>query len=161
MGGDRPAKNQSTKRRGDGEGSVKQRADGLWEARVSLQGGKRKSLYGKTRKEVQDKLRGALRDMDAGLDLAAGRQTVGQYLDRWLADVARPNVRSSTFESYAGHVRNHLTPAIGHLPLPKLTPQHVQVLMNAKLAAGLSPRTVTYSGRCCVARSGRRSNGGW
>lgn len=28
-----------TKRRGHNEGSIKQRADGLWEARVSLPGG--------------------------------------------------------------------------------------------------------------------------
>jgi hypothetical protein len=44
----------ATKRRGHGEGSIKQRVDGLWEARISLEGGKRKSLYGKTRKEAQE-----------------------------------------------------------------------------------------------------------
>src|SRR5918998_1843484 len=134
----------STKRRGHGEGSIKQRTDGLWEARVSLPGGKRKSYYGKTRKEAQDKLRSAPRDPDAGLDLAAGRQTVAQFLDRWLEDVAKPGVRPSTFASYAGHVRNHLNPALGHHQLAKLTPQHVQELMNAKAKAGLSPHTVAY-----------------
>ena len=66
----------AAKRRGHGEGTIKQRADGLWEARVSLEGGKRRSFYGKTRREAQDKLRGALRDIDAGLDLSADRQTV-------------------------------------------------------------------------------------
>jgi integrase len=37
-----------------------------------------------------------------------------------------------------------LTPALGRLPLAKLTPQHVQKFMNEKLAAGLSARTVQY-----------------
>lgn len=133
-----------TKRRGHGEGNIKQRADGLWEARVSLEGGKRKSLYGKTRREAQDKLRAALRDIDAGLDLSAGRQTVGQFLDRWLEDVVKPTVRPKTHHSYAQLVRIHLKPALGHHQLGKLTPQHVQAMMSAKTAAGLSPRTVQY-----------------
>jgi hypothetical protein len=87
----------ATKRRGHGEGSIKQRADGLWEARVSLPNGKRKSLYGKTRKEAQDKLRAALRDVDAGLDLSAGRQTVAQFLDQWLAASVKPSVKTKTY----------------------------------------------------------------
>ncbi|MDQ3694357.1 MAG: site-specific integrase [Chloroflexota bacterium] len=134
----------ATKRRGHGEGSIKQRADGLWEARVSLESGKRKSFYGKTRREAQDKLRAALRDIDAGLDLSAGRQTVGQFLDRWLADVVKPTVRPKTHQSYAQLVRLYLKPAIGHHQLGKLSPQHVQAMMSAKTAAGLSPRTVQY-----------------
>jgi len=134
----------AAKRRGHHEGTIRQRADGRWEAQVSMPRGKRKSYYGKTRREAQDKLRAALRDLDAGLDLAAGRQTVGQFLDRWLADVAKPSVRPSTYESYAGHVRNHLKPALGHIQLAKLTPQQVQTMLTEKTAAGLSPRTVQY-----------------
>jgi hypothetical protein len=124
----------ATKRRGHGEGSIKQRADGLWEARVSLDGGKRKSLYGKTRKEAQDKLRTALRDIDAGVDLAAGRQTLGQFLDRWLIDSVKPTVRPKTFDSYAQLVRLYLKPDLGHHQLSKLTPQHVQAMMTARTA---------------------------
>ena len=130
------------KRRGHNEGTVRQRADGLWEARLSLPNGKRKSLYGKTRKDVQDKLRAAMREAENGLDLTAGRQTVGQYVLRWLEDVARPTVRPSTFKSYASYVRLHIVPGLGHHPLTKLTPQHVQAFLNAKSGAGLSPRTV-------------------
>ena len=131
-----------TTRRGHNEGSIKQRTDGLWEARISLPGGKRKSLYGKTRKAAQDALRSALRDLDAGLDVDAGRQTVGQYIVRWLADVAKPNVRPSTFKSYESYVRLHIVPGLGHHQLAKFSPQHVQAFLNAKSAAGLSPRTV-------------------
>src|SRR5688500_707834 len=98
----------TTKRRGHGEGSIKHRADGLWEARISLAGGKRRSFYGKTRREAQDKLRAALRDLDAGLDLSAGRQTVAQYMTRWLADTAKPRVRPSTYKSYESYVRLHI-----------------------------------------------------
>lgn len=134
----------ATKRRGHGEGSIKQRADGTWEARVSLEGGKRRSFYGKTRKEAQDKLRAALRDIDAGLDLTAGRQTVAQFLDRWLVDTVKPTVRPKTYDSYAQLVRLYLKPDLGHYQLSKLAPQNVQAMLTARSAAGLSPRTVQY-----------------
>ena len=49
-------------RRGHNEGTIRQRPDGTWEARLSLPGGRRKSFHAKTRREVQDKLRTAHRD---------------------------------------------------------------------------------------------------
>jgi hypothetical protein len=49
-------------RRGHGEGSIYHRSDGRWAASISLEGRKRKTLYGKTRKEVQEKLKTALHE---------------------------------------------------------------------------------------------------
>ena len=46
-------------RRGNGEGTITRRNDGRWEARYYVQtmnGQKRKVLYGKTRAEARDKL---------------------------------------------------------------------------------------------------------
>ena len=46
-------------RRGNGEGSIHRRRDGRWEGRYSVhtaQGRKHKTVYGKTRKEVSEKL---------------------------------------------------------------------------------------------------------
>ena len=42
-------------RRGHGEGSIYQRSDGRWAASISLEGSKRNTMYGKTRKVVQEK----------------------------------------------------------------------------------------------------------
>jgi len=86
-------------RRGNSEGSIKQRADGRWEARVSLPDGTRKSLYAKTRKDVQGKLKATLRNIDKGLDVRADLTTVGQFLDRWLTEVALHTVRPKTYQS--------------------------------------------------------------
>jgi len=134
-------------RRGHGEGSIyKRESDGLWVATVDLGyvNGKRrrKPLYGKTRREVAEKLKIALRDQQQGLPVATERQTVSQFLDRWLVEVVKPSVRPRTHQSYALHVRRDLGPTLGHHQLTKLTPAHVQAMMNAKLAQGLSPRTV-------------------
>lgn len=136
-------------RRGHGEGSIYQReSDDRWCATVDLGyvNGKRrrKAIYGKTRKEVADKLKKALHDQQQGLPVAVERQTVAQFLTRWLADVVRPTTRPKTHAGYAQLVRLYIVPAFGHLQLARLEPQHVQALMNAKLQDGLSPRTVLY-----------------
>ena len=50
-------------KRGNGEGSITRRKDGLYMARYTVEtatGAKRKTLYAKTRKEASDKLTVAL-----------------------------------------------------------------------------------------------------
>lgn len=137
------------KTRGKNEGSIFRRADGRWSASVSLgwRGGKRwrKILYGKTRSEVAEKLTAVLRDKSLGLPVAdPERQTLAEFLDRWLNDVVKQGVRPKTYRTYADIVHLHVRPAIGRIRLEKLTPQHVQRFLNEKLAAGLSPRTVKH-----------------
>lgn len=149
----------ATKRRGHNEGTIKHRSDGRWEAQVSLPNGQRRSFYGKTRTLAQAKLRTALRDLDADLNLAIGRQTVAIFLDRWLEDVVKPTVRPKTHHSYAQIVRLHLIPILGRHQLTKLAPQHVQALLAEKSASGLSARTVIF-GQSFGRRLGRRSGGG-
>src|SRR4051794_24918475 len=123
------------KRRGHNEGTITQRADGRWEARLSLgyEGGKakRKCFYGKTRKEVQEALTKALRDVQQGLLIATERQTVAQYLTRWLTDSVKPTVRERTHRSYADTVKLHIAPHIGRIQFDKLTGQDVQGMMAA------------------------------
>ena len=80
----------------------------------------------------------------ARLPVAYERQTVGQFLTRWLEDSAKPCIRPSTYRSYEQMVRVHLIPGLGRHPLSKLTPQHVQEYLNAKLASGLAAHTVRY-----------------
>ncbi|MGH2614153.1 MAG: tyrosine-type recombinase/integrase [Thermomicrobiales bacterium] len=136
-------------RRGHGEGSIYYRqSDRRWVASVDLGyiNGKRtrKVRYGKTRKEAAEKLKEALHDQARGLALATREQTVGQFLDTWLTEVVKPSVRSKTFRGYESVVRMHLAPSLGRHRLTKLTPQHVQQMLNAKRASGLSPRSAQY-----------------
>jgi integrase len=51
-------------------------------------------------------------------------------------------LRVRSREKYAAIIRRHLAPAIGRVRLEKLTPGHVQAMLDAMLAAGLSPRSV-------------------
>jgi len=133
----------SRHRRGNREGSIRLRTDGRWVGAVALDG-RRRYVYGKTRKEAADKLAQLVRDADAGLTLTADQITVGDYLLRWLEDSVRPRLRPKTYRGYEQLVRLHLVPELGRLKLSKLTPMRVQRLINAKLESGLSKRTVQY-----------------
>ena len=132
-------------RRGNGEGTITRRKDGRWEAKYTVhtaEGPQRRALYGKTRKEVADKLAKVLADRASGYTFDTEKMTVGEYLDRWLNDSDRGSVRTSTYERHEQIVRLHLKPALGRLKLSKLTPAHMQGLYRDKLDSGLSSATV-------------------
>ena len=128
-------------RRGHGEGSIYRRKDGRWAATITLADYKRKTFYGHSRKEVQERLKIALREQQQGTLVTSPQQTVAQYLQQWL-EICQPSVRIRTYERYEQLVRLHLVPTIGRIPLQKLTPQHVQSLYTQKLKDGLSRSTV-------------------
>lgn len=132
------------KRRPNNDGNIRRRPNGTLEVRVSLPGGERKSVYGKTQKEVQAMKRALQQQVASGLAITTGRQTVRQYLEHWLEHVAKPGIRASTYKSYESYVRLHLIPGLGHHKLTDLTPQHVQSFINEKSKSGLAPRTVQY-----------------
>ena len=131
-------------RRANGDGSIYKRHNGSWSAIASLPDGRRKHVYGRTREEVRRKLSEILHALEHGTFADARGTTLGEFLDQWLAEVAAPRVRAWTLAGYEVHVRVHIKPAIGRVPLDKLTPQNVQFLLNEKLRQGLKPRTVRY-----------------
>ena len=74
-----------SRRRGSGEGTIRLRKKGGYEARLTLDDGSRRSIYGQSYEEVRRKLAAAVRDRDDGaLMLGDARQTVGKYLVSWL-----------------------------------------------------------------------------
>ena len=133
---------------GNGEGGItRHKKSGLYMARYTVQtptGSKRKTLYGKTRREVDEKLTRAKADRDGGLLFDADNMKLGEYLGRWLTDSVRDTVRPTTFERYEQMVRLHIRPVLGQLKLKNLTSTHVRGLYRQKLDAGLAPRTVQY-----------------
>jgi integrase len=137
-------------KRGNGEGSISRRKDGLYMARYTIQtadGPKRRTIYGKkgeSREDVAAKLTKAMADRDGGITYDAGKLTVEEHLRRWLSDSVRDTVRRRTYERYESIVRVHLIPTIGRIKLKTLTPAHVRALYRAKLDAGLVPRSVLH-----------------
>jgi integrase len=133
-----------SKRRGPNEGTVVKRRDGRWVAAISVGGRRRKWFYGTTREEVHRKMTAALHALNTG-GLADSRGlTVSDFFNQWLEEVVRPSVRTWTYRGYEVHVRLHINPFLGHMPLERLEPRHVQSLLNQKLKDGMAPKSVRF-----------------
>lgn len=125
------------------EGSIRRRPDGTYEARYVGADGRRHSVYAKTLREAQQRLRASLAGAEQGIAPIGLRLTVGAFLDDWLATSVRPRLRPATAASYESTVRLYIKPAIGGLPLAKLTPEDVSRML-AGLDGELSPTTRRY-----------------
>jgi integrase len=138
------------KRRDKGAGTLYQRSDGTWAGQVELPPGpngkrRRKSVYGKTKAEVQAKIKAALAEAEQGRDLGAPRKTLAQFLAYWLEEVIKPHRRASTYRMYEQIVRCYITPHLGHHQLDRLTPAQVQQWLNTLQAGDLAPRTIHHA----------------
>lgn len=126
------------KKRGNGEGSIYRKADGRWVTQYTAetaQGTKRKTLYGKTRREVAEKLRATLSEKDAGSFAEYDSKiTVEEYLESYLADI-EGRVRPKTFRRYQDLFNCHLLPALGDGRLRTLAPEHLRDLYRDRLEA--------------------------
>ena len=131
-------------RRGHGEGSIYQRKDGRWTASLTLEDGKRKSFYGKSYKEVEEKLRVARNEQKQGTLATGPQQTLKSYLWYCLEDVHKHRIRIGTYEEYRTILNKHLLPTLGHIQLQKLTTQQVQSLIAKKSQEGLSAGRVRH-----------------
>ena len=92
------------KRRGRAEGSIYQRDDGCWAGSISLgydaEGKRRRrTIYGKTKQEVKQKLMQLQRDAAAGMITATDKTSVADFIDQWIAD-AEKNHAPSTIDRY-------------------------------------------------------------
>jgi integrase len=132
-------------KRGNGEGTIYRRKNGGWATQYTVytaEGRRRKTLYGKTRQEVAAKLTKAMADRDGGLLFDAGSLTLGEYLDRWLADSVKDTVRLTTYQGYERICRLHIKPSLGQVRLKDLAVVQVRGLYRERLEAGLAPRMV-------------------
>jgi integrase len=129
-------------RRGNGDGTIYERPNGTYAAIFTIEGGKRKTLYAKTYKEAQEKLRKALYDQQQGTLITAPQQTVAQFLTDWLENTQKQSVRPRTFERYEEIVRLHILPVLGQHKLQNLSAQHIQAFYTKKSNEGFSALTV-------------------
>ncbi len=126
------ARRRST-RRGKGEGSVFEQANGTWRGKVTVgydDAGKQrfKWVSGKTQAETLTKIAEIKQQLTAGT-FSESKLTVAQYLERWLSDKER-DVKPSTFEEYEICIERCIIPRVGRVRLDKLTPMQVQTLIG-------------------------------
>ena len=141
------------KRRPSGDGMVRKREDGRWEGRIVV-GHKENGdsifryVYADTQKELTGKLRQHI-DLYQGVDLTEqSRMTLGEWLDRWLEDIAG-TIRPNTMTRYQGTVDRHIKPYLGDKPISQVKGKDIQRLYetlakrgNRNTGEGLSSGTV-------------------
>ncbi len=65
-----------------------------------------------------------------------GKQTVKEYLEEWVENHGKANLRPSTFAGYKSHIKKHILPYIGHVQLNQLTPAILDHIFQQLLTRG-------------------------
>jgi integrase len=129
-------------RRRNGEGTrITLRPDGRYWARLRI-GGKQQSFYGKTKRQVADRIDAERLRVAEGQLVVSSRVPLGYWLDQWLSDHVEPSVALTTYERYRGIIRNYVDPELGTILLCDLTAAHIQRFYRTLHDQGLSPSTV-------------------
>ncbi len=122
---------QKPKGRGHGEGSVFERKTGdrnkPWVAQVPLGQGKKRIVgYYSSKQEAILAKNKALQEIEQLKRVKNSRQTLGEYLEYWLEHVQRLSVKLSTYIQNRIVFDLHILPALGSIPIQKLTVRDVQ-----------------------------------
>lgn len=125
------------KRRSNGEGTIFKRSDGRWTGQVTLDMGneqyKRKTVYGKTQKEVKEKLEQLRMECRQGRVIETSDMPLEEWLHIWITNY-KPNLKITTRESYESYIATHINGSeLGKIPLNKLKTTDLQTYYNAKL----------------------------
>ena len=107
--------------RGSGEGSIF-KSGNLWRGQISLNG-TRKSVSGKTKKEVADKLAKLRVDYNEGNYVERNDVTVEEWVVHWLETKVKPNITEQSYIHLEGLFTNHLLNEIGNMHLQEVTRQ--------------------------------------
>lgn len=95
-----------------------------------------------TKRDAQSFLTKTLAAVQTGAFSEPTKVTVGEYLlVRWLPG-REASLRTSTFDSYRRNIELHVIPALGHVRLQLLTPDHLDRFYADRLSSGLATKSV-------------------
>lgn len=132
------------KKRGNNEGSIRERKKGQWEGRVTI-GRKpdgspnRVSFYGLSRAEVAAKITDALSKLQSGTFVEPNKVTVSQWLEKWMKLYQEGTISPNFYARRKDLIRIHITPAIGNIQLLKLKPSDIKKFYNDLEKSGRKP----------------------
>lgn len=140
-------------KRGNNEGSIYKDKQGRWRGVVTLYSAdgkqKKKYFYGKTKREVTEKVNQVLNELRLNTYIEPSDMTLNEWLHIWLDAYCKNDVRPSTLVNYEIFAEKHIAPTIGNIRLCDLNPVILQRFYNDKLRngklrghGGLSPKTI-------------------
>ena len=124
------------RKRENNEGNIRRRADGRWEGRFIIgyeaDGTPvRRSIYAASRKELKEKLKEVLQQIEKDEYVPPQSLTVADWLHEWLNDYCLPFKKHSTCTGYESTIVWHIIPYIGRRQLQDLRTEHIQSVINA------------------------------
>ncbi|WP_417042899.1 tyrosine-type recombinase/integrase [Dysosmobacter sp.] len=140
---------KSTKR---GGGSIHLRKDGRWEGRFVVGYDERgypktKNCLARTKKECLEKLRALRASYEAPekkeRSIGPG-MTFGEWMDFWYRNYCRPGLRPNTQGAYEAMIYKHILPALGQIPLGKLSQLDLQQFYTQLKTSGRLTRQELY-----------------
>jgi len=119
-------------KRASGEGGLFKRGDGLWVASVAYHDKAGKRKFKRRTSKSYEKAVGLLRDLQNEVEsgVLSASPTVAEWLNYWLEDIKRPEVRQSTHRMYERTIRLYIIPVIGNVKLAKLSAADIRKLHN-------------------------------
>ena len=142
-----PGKGRRKKGRGrNGTGWIREIRPGYWRGEIRLGTGPdgkpiRKSATGRSREEVENKLREYQQAFNLGVPIDADKLTVEDHLQEWLRTKKPPNLRPTTYAQYEWRVK-YIQPLLGKIRLKDLDYRTINVFYEHLQEQGLSPRTI-------------------
>ena len=128
--------------RGKGEGTIYQKGD-RWIGQYYTHDGKRKTVSGAKRREVQEKLNKALVELDEGRYIDTPKVEVGDFIKDYMETYKKQEIAATTFSNYCEFMEFYLYKnPISHIELGKVTTDKLQRYYNDMTKTGLSGRTV-------------------
>ncbi|WP_037605068.1 tyrosine-type recombinase/integrase [Streptacidiphilus rugosus] len=113
------------KKNPNGAGSIWRRKDGRYEARVYVPQPdgtrKRKTVYGATWEECDEKRQELVSRDRKGLPTPTRSNKLAEWLPYWLEEFIRPQRKKTTYAKYETHVRRYLIPHLGTKRLESLS----------------------------------------
>ena len=139
-----------SKRRKQGEGTLRKRADGRWEARVVIGYDEKgnpitKNVTAMEKGKCLEKLE-QLKEK-CGVQLTGkvkSEMAFGDWLDFWYQQYAKQTLRPTTQSGYENMIYNHIITDIGKIPLNKLTQNDLQQFYTRLKNGGRKVRTELY-----------------
>jgi integrase len=120
--------------------------------RVTLNDGRRATIYGDSERDVLKQLRRLKADDDSGQTVVVASQRLHDYLggpsksDSWLAKIRRER-RAKTYADYLYYSQKYILPELGRHKLAELKPKIIRDWLQRKLDDGYSASTVAHMHR--------------
>jgi len=117
-------------RRDKGEGSVFQRKDGKWCAKLTVPNKSTpKHFYGKTESEVKKKLKEFKHELIKNDYREVKKMTLKSYMDDWLYNVKKNELKPKSFDGQE-YINNIIYKRIGEMQINNIASDDIQKLIN-------------------------------